>query len=127
QQEIENLQREIRAERLISEQQNASLQQAELQYRQSSEAIVPARQRVSEVTRFLHNNQLAYSQLKQQIEQADHLQQRLKAELEELTLQNEELAARIEEFEIELESNQELLEQQREVYADLTVQLEKAN
>lgn len=127
QQEIEHLQREIRAERLISEQQNASLQQAELQYRQSSEAIVPARQRVSEVTRFLHNNQLAYSQLKQQIEQADHLQQRLKAELEELTLQNEELAARIEEFEIELESNQELLEQQREVYADLTVQLEKAN
>ena len=127
QQEIEHLQREIRAERLISEQQNASLQQAELQYRQSSEAIVPARQRVSEVTRFLHNNQLAYSQLKQQIEQADHLQQRLKAELEELTLQNEELVARIEEFEIELESNQELLEQQREVYADLTVQLEKAN
>lgn len=127
QQEIENLQREIRAERLISEQHSSTLQQAELQYQQSSQAMVPARQRVSEITRFLHAHQLAYSQLKQQIEQAEHLQQRLKTDLEELALQNEELAARIEELSLELESNQELLEQKREAYADLNSQLESTN
>lgn len=124
QQEIENLQREIKAERLISEQLNTTLQQVERQWQSANQAIVPARQRVSEMTRFLHQHQLAYSQLAQQIEQADHLQKRLSSDLEELELQHEEFAARIEEFVIESESNQELLEQKRESYTDLNLQSE---
>ena len=126
QQEIENLQREIKAEALISEQLSGALQRAEQQWQSSSQAIVPARQRVSEITSFLHEHQLAYSQLAQQIEQSDHLQQRLMADLEELSLQDEEFAARIEVLMIELESNQALLTQKREAYTDLNLQLEAA-
>ena len=124
QQEIENLQKEIKAEHLITEQLSDVLQQAERQWQQTNQAIIPARQRVSERTRFLHEHQLAYSQLAQQIEQADHLQNRLIADLEELDLQHEEFAARIQEYEIDLESNQALLEEQREAYADLNLQAE---
>ena len=126
QQEIENLQKEIKAEHLITEQLSDVLQQAERQWQQTNQAIIPARQRVSERTRFLHEHQLAYSQLAQQIEQADHLQNRLIADLEELDLQHEEFAARIQEYEIDLESNQALLEEQREAYADLNLQAETA-
>lgn len=124
QQEIENLQREIKAERLISEQLNTTFQQAERQWQQSSQAIAPARQRVSEVTRFLHEHQLAYSHLEQQIAQAEQLQRRLATDLEELILQYEEYAARIEESAIELESNAEQLEQKREDYAELNTTLD---
>ncbi|MDO5667699.1 MAG: chromosome segregation protein SMC [Alcaligenaceae bacterium] len=124
QQEIENLQREIKAEGLIAEQLNMASQQAERQWQSGNQALVPARQRVSEMTRFLHEHQLAHSQLAQQIEQADQLQKRFSADLEELDLQHEEYAARIEEFVIELESNQELLEQKRETYAELNLQSE---
>lgn len=124
QQEIENLQREVKAERLIAEQLNTALQQAEGQWQSANQAIVPARQRVSEMTRFLHEHQLAYSQLAQQIEQADHLQQRLSTDLEELDLQHEEFAARIEEFSMALDSQQALLDQQRKSYGHLTLQLE---
>ncbi len=127
QQEIDNLQREIKAERLIFEQLNNSLQQAETQYQHSSQTIAPARQRVSEVTRFLHDHQLAYNQLKQQIEQVDHLQQRFKTDLEELELQNEEFEVRIEEYAINLETHLELLEQRRESYTDLSIELESAH
>ncbi|WP_432784608.1 Chromosome partition protein Smc [Oligella sp. MSHR50489EDL] len=124
QQEIENLQREIKAERLITEQLSTALQQAERQWQTTNQALVPARQRVSEMSRFLHEYQLAYSQLVQKIEQADILQKRLNTDLEELELQQEEFAGRIEAFLLDLESNQELLEQKREAYAELNLQSE---
>lgn len=124
QQEIDNLQREIKAERLISEQLSTSLQQAERQWQHGNQALGPARQRVSEMSRFLHEHQLAYSQLVQKIEQADMLQKRLTTDLDELALQHEEYAARIEGFSLDLESNQELLEQKREAYATLNLEAE---
>lgn len=126
QQEIKNLQQEIKAEKLITEQYGSVLQQAEQQWQRANQSIAPARQRVAEATRFLHEHQLAYNQLEQQIMQADHLQSRLVMDLEELELQNEEFLARIEEFVIELESNAQQLEQQTEVYEDLSRQFEAA-
>src|SRR5690606_28089929 len=70
QQEIENLQRDVKARQLIADQALAGVARAESVWQQASQAVGPARQRVAELTRRLHDIQLEHSRLKQQAEQS---------------------------------------------------------
>src|SRR5690606_36680348 len=78
QQEIENLQREIKAAQLLADQARAAVARAEAAWQQVSQALAPARQRVSEVTRRLHDIQLEHARLTQQAEQSGERGERLR-------------------------------------------------
>src|SRR5690606_27867907 len=70
QQEIENLQRDLKARQLIADEAVGSVSRAESAWQHVSQGLAPARQRVAELTRRLHDVQLEYSKLKQQAEQS---------------------------------------------------------
>ncbi|CAJ48679.1 putative chromosome partition protein [Bordetella avium 197N] len=104
QQEIENLQREIKAQQLIADQARAAVARAEAAWQQASQALVPARQRVAELTRRLHDVQLEHSRLQQQAEQSGERAKRLREDLQELSAQEEDLRATREEAEARFEA-----------------------
>ncbi|MEI2417220.1 chromosome segregation protein SMC [Orrella sp. JC864] len=113
QQEIENLQREVRAQQLIADQSRSAVARAEADWQNVSQSLGPARQRVSEVTTRLHDIQLEYSRLQQQAQQSGERAARLREDLAELSAQQEELRAAREEAEARFETlDQELAEQQ---------------
>ena len=93
QQEIENLQREIKARQLIADQSRSAVAQAESAWQQISQALPPMRQRVGEVTRRLHDLQLEHTRLQQQVEQTRERSGRLEQDLAEVASQQEELHA----------------------------------
>ncbi len=93
QQEIEHLQRDIRAQRLIADQAVTAVAQAETAWQQVSQAMGPARLRASEITARLHDVRLEYSRLKQLAEQTGERESRLQSDLAEVRGQMEELSA----------------------------------
>src|SRR5690606_40656783 len=101
QQEMENLQRDIRAQQLICDHAASKVAETDLAWRQASEAMGPARMRVGEITSRLHDLRLEYSRLSQLAEQAGERESRLRADLEEIQIQVEELTA------IQLERSEE--------------------
>jgi chromosome segregation protein len=103
QQEIENLQREIRAQQLIADQARATVARAEASWQSVSQAIGPARQRVAEVTRRVHDIQLEHSRLQQQAEQSGERAARLNQDLEEVAANDEDLRATREEADARFE------------------------
>ncbi|NYT59792.1 chromosome segregation protein SMC [Alcaligenaceae bacterium] len=103
QQEIENLQRDLKARQLIADQAIGEVSRAESAWQQASASLVPARQRTAELTRRLHDVQLEYSKLKQQVEQSHERAGRLHEDLAEIKLQTEELMAAKEEAEARFE------------------------
>lgn len=103
QQEIENLQRDVKARQLIADQAVAAVAQAESAWQQVSQALGPARQRAAELTRRLHDIQLEHSRLKQQAEQSEERAARLREDLAEIAAQSEELRAAREEAEVRFE------------------------
>ena len=114
QQEIENLQREIKARQLIADQSRSAVAQAESAWQQVSQALPPMRQRVGEVTRRLHDLQLEQTRLLQQVEQTRERSGRLEQDLAEVASQQEELQAtkieaetRFEELDAEIATLQE--------------------
>ncbi len=114
QQEIENLQREIKAHQLIADQSRCAVAQAEAGWQQLSQAMPSARQRVSEVTRRLHDLQLEFTRVQQQVEQTRERSGRLALDISEISSQQEELRAtrmsaesRFEELDAELGGHQE--------------------
>lgn len=104
QQEIENLQRDLKARQLIADQAVAAVSQAENAWQQVSQSLAPARQRVGEITRRLHDVQLDYSRLKQQAEQSGDRAARIHEDLAEIKHQSEELLAGKEEAEARFEA-----------------------
>jgi len=113
QQEIENLQREIKAQQLIADQARAAVARAEAAWQQVTQSITPARQRVAELTRRLHDIQLEHSRLQQQAEQSGERAARLNQDLEELAAHEEDLRATREEAEARFETlDAELAEHQ---------------
>ena len=113
QQEIENLQRELKARQLIADQSISEVTRAEAAWQQTSQAMAPARTRVSELTRRLHDIQLDYSRMQQQARQSGERAQRIHDELAEIKGQTEEFAAardeaeaRFEELDLELAEHQ---------------------
>lgn len=103
QQEIENLQREVKARQLIADEAVATVTRAEAAWKQVSESVVPARTRVGELTRRLHDVQLEHSRLEQRARQSGERAARIKEELTEIQAQSEELRAGREDAEARFE------------------------
>lgn len=104
QNEIENLQREIKAVQLIADQAISAVARSESAWSQVSQAMVPARQRLAELTRRSHDLQLEYTRLQQQIQQSDERARRLNEDLADLDMQREELHAVMETSEARFET-----------------------
>lgn len=104
QQEIENLQRDLKARHLIADQALAAVSRAEVAWQQVSQALSPARLRVSELTRRLHDVQLEHSRLQQQAEQSGERAARIREDLAEIALHAEELLAGKEDAEVRFEA-----------------------
>jgi chromosome segregation protein len=117
QQEIENLQREIKANQLISDQTRSAVAQAESAFQQVSQSLPPARQRMAEITRRLHDLQLEYTRVSQQVEQVRERSGRLEQDIAEVASQQEELLATKLEAEARFEELDGELAVQQEIYA----------
>lgn len=133
QQEIENLQREIKAQQLIADNAHSATAQAESAWQQVSQALPSARQRVAEVTRRLHDLQLEHTRLQQQVEQTRERSGRLEQDIAEVISQQEELTAakleaeaRFEELDAEIGVQQELYSEAEMAGEALSEQAETA-
>ena len=118
QQEIENLQRELKARQLIADQATGAVARAEAAWQQVSQAMPPARIRVGEQTRRLHDVQLEHSRLSQQARQSGERAGRIHEELAEIAVQVEELHASREEAETRFESLDIELAEHQERFAE---------
>ena len=117
-QEIENLQRQIKAHQLMVDQASAAVSRAEFAWTEASQSLGPARQRVAEITRRLHDLQLEYSRLQQQAAQSGQRSARIHDELTEIAAQTEELAASREEAEARFEALDLELAEHQSRFAD---------
>ncbi len=133
QQEIENLRRDVKGRQLIADQAVAAVSQAENAWQHVAQAMGPARQRLSELTRRLHDVQLEHSRLQQQAEQSGERAARIREDMAEIALQTEELLAGKEEAEARFEVLDIQLAEHQERYSDaeisgegLALQVEKA-
>jgi chromosome segregation protein len=121
QQEIENLQREIKAQQLIADQARAAAAQAESAWQQASQAVGPARTRVAEITRRVHDIQLEHSRLQQQAEQSGERTSRLNEDLAEIAAQEEDLRATREDAEARFEALDGELAEHQSRFADAEI------
>ena len=113
QQEIENLQRRLKAMQLVADEAVAAVARAETAWRQVSESVAPARTRVGELTGRLHDVQLEHSRLDQRARQSSERAARIRDELAEIEAQSDELHAGREEAEARFETlDNELAEHQ---------------
>jgi chromosome segregation protein len=118
QQEIENLRRELKAHQLIADQSRSAVAQAESAWQQVSQALPPARQRVAEITRRLHDLQLEHTRLQQQVEQTRERSGRLEQDIVEVISQQEELTAAKLEAEVRFEELDAEIGVQQEAYSE---------
>lgn len=118
QQEIENLQREIKAHQFIADHSRSAVAQAESAWQQVSQALPPARQRAAEITRRLHDLQLEHTRLQQQVEQTRERSGRLEQDIAEVTSQQEELTAAKLEAEARFEELDAEIGVQQEAYSE---------
>jgi chromosome segregation protein len=113
-QEIENLERQLRAQVLIAEESRGALIRAEAAYTEASQRLVAARREAGETQTRAHQLQVEWLRLSQQAEQTSTRRAQLDEELAELDAQLEELAernatgeARFEELDMQLATTQE--------------------
>jgi len=118
QQEIDNLQRELKAQQLVTDQVRAEATRAEVSWQQAQAAVVPARQRTAELTQRVHDLQLAHTKLQQEIEQRTQRSDRLDQDLAELASQSEALQAQRDESEQTFSQLDEQLAEQQGAFAE---------
>jgi len=113
-QEIENLERQLRAQVLIAEESRSALIRAEAAYSEASQRLVVARREAGETQTRAHQLQVEWLRLSQQAEATSTRRAQLDEELAELDAQLEELAernatgeARFEELDMQLATTQE--------------------
>ena len=113
-QEIENLERQLRAQVLIAEESRSALIRAEAAYTEASQRLVTARREAGETQTRAHQLQVEWLRLSQQAEQTSTRRAQLDEELAEVDAQLEELAernatgeARFEELDMQLANTQE--------------------
>ena len=113
-QEIENLERQLRAQVLIAEESRSGLVRAEAAYTEASQRLVHARREAGETQTRAHQLQVEWLRLSQQAEQTSTRRAQLDEELAELDAHLEELAergatgeARFEELDMQLATTQE--------------------
>ena len=118
QQEIDNLQRQLKAQQLISDEARSGVARAEAAYQQVAQAQPAARQRLSEVTQRLHAIQLEHSRLSQQAAQSAERAGRIDEELAEIRAQQEELLIVKEEAEARFENMDAELAEKQSAFED---------
>ncbi len=113
-QEIENLERQMRAQVLIAEEARSALVRAEAAYTDASQRLVGARREAGETQTRAHQLQVELMRLSQLAEQTSSRRGQLDDELSEIDAQLEELAergatgeARFEELDMQLATTQE--------------------
>jgi chromosome segregation protein len=113
-QEIENLERQLRAQVLIAEESRGALIRAEAAYTEASQRLVVARREAGETQTRAHQLQVEWLRLSQQAEQTSTRRAQLDEELAEIDAQLEDLAernatgeARFEELDMQLATTQE--------------------
>lgn len=114
QQEMENLERELRAHALIAEEARTALVRAESAYAEAAGRLVGARREADQTRARAHELQVETLRLSQQAEQARARSEQLNADLGEVEAQLEELQerrvaaeARFEELDLQLADSQE--------------------
>nr|MBF0684291.1 chromosome segregation protein SMC [Pseudomonas sp.] len=118
QQEIENLQREHKAQQLIADEARAVSLRAETDYSQLAQMLPSARQRLAEVTSRRHSIQLEHEKLSQQALQSQEHSARIEQDLNELIAQEEELRIAREEAEVRFETLDGELAELQSAFAD---------
>jgi len=113
-QEIENLERQLRAQALIAEETRSSLIRAEAAYTDASQRLVTARREAGETQTRAHQLQVELLRLSQLAEQTSTRRNQLDSELAEVDAQLEELnerratgEAKFEELDMQLATTQE--------------------
>jgi chromosome segregation protein len=113
-QEIENLERQLRAQSLIAEETRSSLIRAEAAYTDASQRLVTARREAGETQTRAHQLQVELLRLSQLAEQTSTRRSQLDSELAEVDAQLEELnerratgEAKFEELDMQLATTQE--------------------
>jgi chromosome segregation protein len=113
-QEIENLERQLRAQTLIVEESRSAMVRAEAAYTEASQRLVTARREAAEAQTRAHQLQVELLRLSQQAEQTTARRGQLDAELAEIDAHLEELderratgEAKFEELDMQLANTQE--------------------
>lgn len=127
QQEIENLQLEIRAAQLKADQSISTLMRVESVFNQLSQAMTQSRQRISELTRRAHDIQLEHSKWQSQMDQYASLSHRLSLDLADIDTQSEELRAAVMEAEVAFETLDIQLGDEQTRYAEAQMQGEEVD
>ncbi|MDZ7653357.1 MAG: chromosome segregation protein SMC [Burkholderiaceae bacterium] len=131
--EIENIERELRAQTLLVEQASAALVRAESALRLAQESQHSERQAVERARNQLHGVQLDAVRLGELIERVKHRAGQIDGELAEVTTHDEELRAqrgeadsRFEQLDQEVATRQEAVETARRAYEDADARLRAA-
>ncbi len=113
-QEIENLERQLRAQVLIAEEARSALVRTEAAYTDASQRLLAARRDATETQTRAHQLQVEVLRLSQLVEQTSTRREQLDGELTEIDAQQEELnersatgEARFEELDMQLATTQE--------------------
>jgi chromosome segregation protein len=132
-QEIENIEREVRAQKLLVEQAAGALVRAEAALRTAQESQHKERQAVELLRNQLHGVQLEAVRLSELIERVRHRAGQIDGELAEVTAHEEELRAQrgeadshFEQLDQELATRQEAVEAARRAYEDADARLREA-
>ncbi|MDD4886116.1 MAG: chromosome segregation protein SMC [Thiomonas sp.] len=119
QQEIDNLERQIKAEQLIAEQSRAQLHQAEHDLGQAQEQLAALQRRQQQDMQQLHTVQVELLKLTQQAEQSAARHAQIAADLGDIDAQLEVLQAQQAESEARFEELDARLADQQQLQADL--------
>ncbi|MDE1978911.1 MAG: chromosome segregation protein SMC, partial [Betaproteobacteria bacterium] len=123
QQEIDNLERQIKAEQLIAEQSRAQLHQAEHDLGQAQEQLAALQRRQQQDTQQLHTVQVELLKLTQQAEQSAARNQQIATDLGDIDAQLDELQAQQAESEARFEELDARLADQQQLQADLETEV----
>ncbi|OYV29569.1 MAG: chromosome segregation protein SMC [Thiomonas sp. 20-64-9] len=123
QQEIDNLERQIKAEQLIAEQSRAQLHQAEHDLGQAQEQLAALQRRQQQDTQQLHTVQVELLKLTQQAEQSAARNQQIATDLGDIDAQQGELQAQQAESEARFEELDARLADQQQLQADLETEV----
>ena len=123
QQEIDNLERQIKAEQLIGEQSRAQLHQAEHDLEQAQAQLAALQRSLQLVTQQLHTVQVEWLKLSQQAEQSAARHSQIATDLGDIDAQLEELQAQQAESEARFEELDQRLADQQQLQADLETEV----
>ncbi len=132
-QEIENLEKELKAQKLISEESKNNLVRLEIDYKTASQQLTEIRLQVTQLQQRLHDIQVQTLKLSQQAEQTQQRSDQLQTELSEIAASRQALGerrisaeARFEALDMELSDNQERFASLEQSVLDAERQLEQA-